>query len=160
MTPSRKEWVKTLDEYVREQTKRVILVAHSLGAIAVAHWANEFNHPITGALLVAPPDVERADAPDEIKNFAPVPLAKFKFPSAVAASENDNYISLKRAEFFVERWGSQFFNVGAAGHINAKSGHGEWRQGEHILREFIDQFTRKENEQNDKSQHFLPEPNG
>lgn len=140
MTPSRNEWVKTLDEYICEQTKPVILVAHSLGTITVAHWATEYNRPIAGAFLVAPPDVERADTPAEIKNFAPVPLIKFNFPSVVAASENDNYISLSRAEFFAGKWRSQFINVGAAGHINAKSGHGEWQQGEHLLREFIEQI--------------------
>ncbi len=140
MRPNRNEWVATLDKYVSEQTKPVILVAHSLGTITVAHWANEFNRRIAGAFLVAPPDVERADAPEEIKTFAPVPLVKFNFPSAVAASENDNYISLERAAFFAQKWGSQFFNVGAAGHINAKSGHGEWRQGEQLLREIVEQI--------------------
>jgi hypothetical protein len=149
MTPNCSEWVKTLDEYVSKQTKPVILVAHSLGTIAVVHWAKEFNRPITGAFLVAPPDVEREDAPAEIKNFAPVPLKKLNFPSAVAASENDNYVSLARATFFAQKWCSRFINVGAAGHINAKSGHGEWKQGEQILREFVQQFYNQGEQTND-----------
>lgn len=140
INPEKDDWIATLDKYVSEQTKPVILVAHSLGTITVAHWANDSGRRIAGAFLVAPPDVERADAPAEIKTFAPVPLAKFGFPSAVAASENDNYISLERAAFFAGKWGSRFINIGAAGHINVKSGHGEWRQGEELLAEFVEQI--------------------
>src|SRR4028119_405478 len=54
MTPNRDEWVATLDTYVSKQTKPVILVAHSLGTITLAHWVNISNRPIAGAFLVAP----------------------------------------------------------------------------------------------------------
>lgn len=145
MKPKRAEWVAMLDRYISEQTKSLILVAHSLGTMTLAHWANEFSRRIAGAFLVAPPDVERADTPPEIKNFAPVPLSKFKFPSLVIASENDNYISIDRARFFAGAWGSHFIKIGKAGHINAKSGHGKWSQGEQILREFVEQiYNQKE----------------
>lgn len=139
MNPKREEWVKTLDQYVSKQIKPVVLVAHSLGTITLAHWAKETNQRIAGAFLVAPPDLERSDAPVQIKNFAPVPLTKFKFPSVVVASENDNYISIERACFFADAWGSRFITVGEAGHINVKSGYGEWAKGERLLMEFIEQ---------------------
>jgi hypothetical protein len=138
--PNRDEWIETLDKYVGEQTKPVFLVAHSLGTITLAHWAYEFNRRIAGAFLVAPPDVERADSPLEIRSFAPIPLAKFTFPSLVVASENDNYCSISRAMFFAESWGSRFENIGEAGHINTKSSHGDWGQGEKLLRVFIEQI--------------------
>jgi len=140
MNPNRDEWITTLDEYMCEQTKPVILVAHSLGTMTVAHWANKFKREIKGAFLVAPPDVESAGAPSEIKSFAPIPLSKFAFPSAVLASETDVYCSLERAAIFARSWNSRFINIGNAGHVNTKSGHGEWQQGEELLSEFIEQI--------------------
>ena len=137
--PDRDDWIETLDKYIDNQTDHLFLVAHSLGTITLAHWANKFNRRISGAFLVAPPDVERADMPEEIKSFAPVPLVKFNFPSLVVASENDNYISIERAELFARNWGSNFINVGTAGHINAKSGHGQWQEGIRLLHRFIEQ---------------------
>ncbi|MDQ4121189.1 MAG: alpha/beta hydrolase [Acidobacteriota bacterium] len=145
--PDKNEWVETLDRAIAgRETEDLILVAHSLGTITLAHWANKFDRSaVKGALLVAPPDVERDDAPPEIQTFAPVPLAEFKFPSVVVASENDNYISVDRARFFAKRWGSRFINIGRAGHINVKSGHGEWQHGEQILREFVNRlYSRRE----------------
>ena len=138
MNPNRDEWITTLDQYVCEQTKPVILVAHSLGTMTVAHWANEFKRKISGAFLVAPPDVESAGAPAEIKTFAPVPRAAFDFPSTVVASQNDIYCSIERAALFAGAWNSRFINIGNAGHINTKSGHGAWAEGENLLSEFIE----------------------
>jgi len=139
MNPDRNEWIAALDRSVGEQKKPVILVAHSLGTMAVAHWADKFKREIRGAFLVAPPDVESTDAPAEIKNFAPVPRTAFKFPSVVVASETDVYCSIDRAVFFARSWNSGFINIGSAGHINTKSGHGEWLEGERLLSEFIEQ---------------------
>ena len=139
MNPDRDEWIATLDEYVCEQTRPVILVAHSLGTMTVAHWADKFKRKISGAFLVAPPDVEAANAPTEIKNFAPIPRAAFDFPSVVVASETDVYCALERAAIFARSWNSYFINIGKAGHINTKSGHGEWKEGEGLLLEFIEQ---------------------
>jgi predicted alpha/beta hydrolase family esterase len=141
MNPERDEWVAALDRAVVEQTKPVVLVAHSLGTITAAHWAAKFEREIKGAFLVAPPDVEDASAPAEIKTFAPIPRAAFDFPSAVAASETDVYCSIERAAIFARRWKSRFINVGNAGHINSKSGHGEWLEGERLLSEFIEQIS-------------------
>jgi predicted alpha/beta hydrolase family esterase len=137
--PDRDDWIKTLDKYIDEQIKPLFLVAHSLGTITLIHWASAYSRQIAGAFLVAPPDVERADMPEEITGFVPIPIAKLNFPSLVVASENDNYISIERAQFFAQAWGSSFVNTGEAGHLNAKSGHGEWEQGERLLQQFIEQ---------------------
>lgn len=137
MNPNRAEWIAALDRCVGEQTKPVVLVAHSLGTITAAHWANESGREIKGAFLVAPPDVESPDAPAEIKDFAPVPRNAFDFPSAVVASSTDVYCSINRAADFARAWNSRFVEIGDAGHINSKSGHGEWTEGEKLLSEFI-----------------------
>ena len=66
LTPSRADWVATLDAAVRAADRPVLLVAHSLGCATTAHWAAQ--HPdsaarVAAAWLVAPADTERADAP-------------------------------------------------------------------------------------------------
>lgn len=48
-------------------------------------------------------------------------------------SSNDEWVSLERARFFADRWGSAFINIGDAGHINAQSGYGDWKEGLKIL---------------------------
>ena len=63
------------------------------------------------------------------KDLRRIPLDKLPFKSVVAASENDEYVSLERARQFADAWGSEFINVGAKGHINANSGFGEWNEG-------------------------------
>ena len=45
------------------------------------------------------------------------------------ASSNDHYVTFERAALFAEKWGSQFINLGAHGHINAASGLGNWPAG-------------------------------
>ena len=137
MNPNCAEWVAALDRCIGEQTKAIVLVAHSLGTMTAAHWANQFKGRIKGAFLVAPPDVESSDAPAEIRDFAPIPLSAFDFPSTVVASDTDVYCSIERAASFARAWNSRFINIGDAGHVNPKSGHGEWTEGERLLSEFI-----------------------
>ena len=87
--------------------------------------------------LVAPPDIaEHRPVPDP-SGFAPMPLARFGFPSILVVSSNDQGCSLERAEFFANAWGSRFVNIGAHGHINADAGFGPWPQGEALLRELL-----------------------
>ncbi|HWZ43556.1 MAG TPA: alpha/beta hydrolase [Candidatus Saccharimonadales bacterium] len=136
LTPGREEWVNNISAEL-QRTPAAVVVAHSLGCIAVAHWAQTpiaKSGMVKGALLVAPADVDRTDAPYQIKDFAPVPLRQLPFPSMVVASSDDWYISLQRAQAFAEAWGSQFFNIGKAGHINADSGLGDWPEGKRLMR--------------------------
>ena len=44
-------------------------------------------------------------------------------------------VSLERAKYFATNWGSEFINIGKAGHINVASGHTEWNQGLDILKQ-------------------------
>jgi len=133
--PDRAEWVRTLDAAIRAESEPPVLVAHSLGCIAVAHWAAAHDRPIAGALLVAPADVERPDAPAPIRNFAPVPLPALPFPAIVVASSDDPYLGLDRAAHFARCWGARLVDLGAAGHINTDAGFGPWPRGLALLHE-------------------------
>jgi predicted alpha/beta hydrolase family esterase len=133
--PHRPDWVEALDAAVRKAGEDAppILVAHSLGCLAVVHWAEAYRRPVHAALLVAPTDVERPGCPDLFASFAPIPLHSLPFLSRVAASSDDPFVSLERARFFADAWRSRFTDVGPKGHLNTASGHGSWAQGEGLL---------------------------
>ncbi|MBG8552470.1 RBBP9/YdeN family alpha/beta hydrolase [Hymenobacter guriensis] len=135
--PTCHDWVQMLDWAVAAAGPDVVVVAHSLGCATVAHWAATTNQSIRAALLVAPADVDRPDFPSEVTGFAPMPLAPLPFPSIVAASTNDEYVTLPRARLFADAWGSRLVNVGALGHINSASELGLWPQGHALLRELV-----------------------
>jgi uncharacterized protein len=134
-TPFVDDWTATIEtEVQKESPERVILVAHSLGCTAVAHWARRFGTRIKGAFLVAPSDCEAATYNFDTKGFAPIPLEKLPFPSLVIASTDDEYVPFERARFFADAWGSDFTDVGPKGHINGGSGFGEWPEGLELLK--------------------------
>ena len=138
--PRRVEWIEALDDAIRranEEGGPPLLVAHSLGCLAVVHWAQEGGQPVHGALLVAPPDVERPDTLEILRDFAPIPHFGLPFPSRVVASSDDPYVSRERARAFAEAWGSAFTELGPRGHINTASGFGEWPRGEALLAELL-----------------------
>jgi predicted alpha/beta hydrolase family esterase len=144
-TPHRNSWVTKLDQAIRRAEAPVVLAAHSLGCIAVAWWAELSpqlpDWPVVGALLVAPADVDRAEAPSEIKGFAATPRLRLPFPSIVVASQDDPWITLDRARGLAADWGSQFVDAGARGHLNADSGLGSWHEGQELLdRVLLDSF--------------------
>jgi len=122
----------------------VIIVAHSAGAMMVAHWAATCDSSkVRGALLAAPADLETplpAGYPTtEALNaygWLPLPRTALPFPSIVAASSNDPLTRFERAQGFAQAWGSRFVELGEVGHLNPASGFGEWRQAEDLIREF------------------------
>lgn len=134
-SPVRTDWVKTIDLAISEvKNKRIILVAHSLGCLAVAHWAQQTQQSsIAGALLVAPPDVEVIKQIKNVHGFNDVPQKEFPFKTILVASSNDEYANIHVSEHYAQLWGSNFVNVGNKGHINSKSGFGEWDEGFEIL---------------------------
>lgn len=140
-TPKRNAWVTRLDLAIRTSQAPVILAAHSLGCLAVAWWAElagqPWGWPVAGALLVAPPDVDRADVCTELRNFGPSPRTVLPFPSIVVASEDDPYASLQRSFDMARDWGSHFVDAGPLGHINAVSGVGWWSEGQQLLDRLI-----------------------
>ncbi|MBA4123845.1 MAG: alpha/beta hydrolase [Acidobacteria bacterium] len=134
-TPACADWINEIEEKVQKANpETVVLVAHSLGCTAVAHWAQNFGTKIKGAFLVAPSDCEAESYNFDTKGFAPIPLDTLSFKSLVVASLNDEYVSLERAEQFADAWGSEFINVGAKGHINFGAGFGEWNEGLELLK--------------------------
>ena len=99
--PQLQDWLNNLNATINTIETPIVIVAHSLAVSLIAHWSQQNDTTkIIGALLVAPADVESSEhTPEETWNFAPIPLNKFKYPTAVITSSNDPYISAERAEF-------------------------------------------------------------
>ena len=139
-SPHRNTWVNNLNAAIRAARRPVILVAHSLGCHAVAWW-NALERPgdgkVVGALLVAPPKVEGLTADSRLDGFAPLVREKLRFPSLLAASRDDPYVSFKLAKKMARTWGSRLVDVGWLGHVNARSGIGDWPFGEFLLERLI-----------------------
>lgn len=134
-TPRCADWIATLDHALSAAGGPFVLAAHSLACATVAHWSAKFpnNGRVLAALLVGPSDVEAPTYPPGTLGFTPMPLTRLPFRSLVVASSDDPYVTLHRAETFAAAWGSEFINLGRAGHINTDAGYGPWPQGEEWL---------------------------
>lgn len=130
--PELEVWLARLDAAVKAAQAAPVIVAHSLGCLAVAHWAARGGQA-RAALLVAVPDPAGPLYPDEAASFAAVPSVPLGFPSHVVASKNDPYGGCEFAQRMARAWGSEFTDVGAQGHINADSGLGDWPFGRQLL---------------------------
>ena len=133
--PVAKDWIETIDKALEnENLDNVVLVGHSLGSLAIAHWGILFQKKIKGAFLVAPPDMENPAHNYPISGFSPVLLKKLPFESVLVYSTNDEWITQARALQFAEAWGSKTVSIGNAGHISAVNGYGKWEAGLELLK--------------------------
>jgi predicted alpha/beta hydrolase family esterase len=134
LTPARAAWVDSIRRTILAQPEPVVVVAHSLGCIAVTHLPPEAEARIAGALLVAPADPERRSI---LADFAPVPSRKLPYRSVLVASSNDPFCPIRLAGAYARNWGSEFVRVPDAGHINIESGHGPWPLGVALLQSLV-----------------------
>ena len=133
--PIMEDWVTNINKSITAtDPKTVILISHSMGGIAIAHWAFQYNIKIKGAMIVAPPDLENPFQDLTIENFTPIPTTKLPFPSVIVASTNDHWATRERTSLFAQNWGSKLLFIGDAGHINTASSHTNWDEGLEILR--------------------------
>ena len=139
LRPLRGDWIARLEDVILSRPGPSVVVAHSLGCLLVAAWAahSRNTHRVKAALLVAPGDVEREELAPVLASWSPVALRTLPFPSVLVGSRNDPYCSLERAQAFARHWGSEFKDLGEAGHINAESGLGAWPQGHGWLQELL-----------------------
>lgn len=129
--PVRDAWVSRLAEAVGEAKRPVILVAHSLGVLAVVHASSQLKTDrVAGAFLVCPPsDAVLATLREIDPAFSPAPAVRLPFPTLVVASSSDPYCQFQEAERMAASWGAHLASAGDAGHVNADSGHGPWPEG-------------------------------
>lgn len=138
-SPRRTAWVDALCGAIESATGPVVLAAHSLGCITVAHLPPDVAARVRGALLVAPADPERRAV---LNDFAPVPFAPLPYRNILVASTNDPFCPVRRAGAYARAWRSEFVRLPAAGHINIASGHGEWPLGLALLQSLVADAAR------------------
>ncbi|GAA1057897.1 hypothetical protein GCM10017608_02990 [Agromyces luteolus] len=135
--PELADWVAAVDRAVATSPAPPVLVAHSLGCLAVAHWAvrtDGASARIAGAFLVAPPDPAGAAFPAAaVTGGFALPGGPLGIPATVLASTDDPYAELARSAEVAAAWGAGFVELGARGHVNAASGLGEWPEGLQLL---------------------------
>jgi predicted alpha/beta hydrolase family esterase len=120
-----------LEDTLLADERPAVLIAHSMGCQLVAAWAGHSRHAsrVRGALLVALPDVERADMPPQLQAWAPIPRTRLPFNTVAVLSDDDPYCAVGRGKEFAAAWGSRIVELQAAGHINTAAGLGDWADG-------------------------------
>ena len=135
--PEREAWVGAIVAACEAAERPILLIAHSLGVIALAHAAERLRpERVKGAFLVGAPS-DKALLAVGAADFAPAPTAPFPFPSLLVASRNDPYSDFEESERKALAWGSRLYDAGASGHINMESGHGPWPEGAMRLAGFV-----------------------
>jgi uncharacterized protein len=136
-TPLRGDWITRLEDVVQSAPtdQRLILVAHSLGCHLVAAWAqvSVSAHRVQGALLVAPPDIARADMPAGLHSWRKPVLGRLPFTAVGVISSDDPFCGVTSGLQLCQAWGTQCVNIGSRGHINAASDLGDWPEGRRML---------------------------
>lgn len=134
--PKRGDWMARLEEVLLESSEPAVLVAHSLGCQLVAAWAAHTRHAVRvqGALLVAPPDVERADMPPQLHGWRPIVRQRLPFKAVAVVSSDDPFCTTERAAGLLADWGAESMSIGPRGHVNGDSGLGDWPEGHAALR--------------------------
>jgi hypothetical protein len=128
------QWVAALVKAVKGADRPVVLVAHSLGVLLVAHAVPALQQAgvlarVKGAFLVSVP------APEKIRQEAAIdpafagPVAKLPFPALLIASSSDPYASPAEQTLLAQSLGAELVAAGDQGHINVASGHGPWPEG-------------------------------
>jgi predicted alpha/beta hydrolase family esterase len=134
--------VAALDAALHDIEGDVILVAHSAGALMVAHWAKAPTRAIRAALLATPADVESPlpegypTLPELTENgWLPIPSNPLPFPAIVVASSNDPLARFDRTASLAQCWRAYLVNAGNVGHLNPQAGFGPWpKAGELVER--------------------------
>jgi uncharacterized protein len=129
--PKRGDWMARLDEVLLGSEAPAVLVAHSLGTHLVAAWAAHSQHGarVRGALLVAPPDLERHDMPPQLHGWRLMTRQRLPFPTTVVFSSDDPFCAPERALALAADWGAIAVAAGPRGHLNGASGLADWPEG-------------------------------
>jgi predicted alpha/beta hydrolase family esterase len=133
----RNAWINKLNLAIHRANGPVVLVTHGLGCVTVAWWAEyeqpAYCHPVVGALLIGPPDVDRPGRDERLARLGACPRKELPFPSYLAFSRNDPSCGYRTALALARDWGSCFADMDEIGPTDAQSNLGDWPEGERLL---------------------------
>ncbi|MFP8968190.1 RBBP9/YdeN family alpha/beta hydrolase [Pokkaliibacter sp. CJK22405] len=131
--PTPQHWLAQFEMALSAVSGPVIVIAHSLGCILLNHALRQISlrnrEKLQGALLVAPSDVERDNAPRPLKAFAPIRPEPLPFPTLVISADNDYAATPERCQWLVRQWQAEHVLIPSAGHINTHAGYRKWNTG-------------------------------
>jgi len=120
-------WTSRVRRDISRNPGRIVIAAHSFGALAAVQAAYDHAERIHAVLLVAPAD------PEKFRVAELLPKTPLPFRTVVVASADDPWMQLAQAAHWADAWDADFINLGNAGHINASSGFGPWPEGLALL---------------------------
>src|ERR1700730_1995354 len=85
------EWAAAVEEAVATSAQPPVIVAHSLGCLAVAHLPFRSARMGAGLVLVAVPDPKGPNFPAAAKGFAPTPPGVRGRRALIISSSDDRY---------------------------------------------------------------------
>jgi predicted alpha/beta hydrolase family esterase len=134
--PDLDDWCRAIDQAVAAQPTETVLVAHSLGCLAAAHWVTRHAQDIAGMFLVAPPDAAGPNFPAAAPTFTRPVAGPLGVPGVMVTSDNDPYCAVDAAERLAAGWQIDRVGTGLAGHLNSASRLGSWAAGRALLAAF------------------------
>jgi len=136
--PDLTDWSGAISDAVALADADVVLVAHSLGCLAVTHWLTEAVDGVGGVFLVAPPDPTGLNFPaTAAPTFTSVDLGAVGAPGLVVTSDDDPYCDPNAAARLCNSWQLPRISLGNHGHLNSGSGLGSWETGWNLLTAFV-----------------------
>jgi hypothetical protein len=135
--PDLADWIAALELAVRKCAEPPMLVAHSLGCLLVASWAQHSSLPVTGAFLVAVPDPSTPGFKESTPSFTDVPVGPLRFPSLIVVSSSDPFDANGYGIAKARDWKSDLCSIGDCGHINGESNLSDWKFGQGLMASFI-----------------------
>ena len=130
-------WCDALAAAVARMSPPTVLVAHSLGCLAVTEWLTRYAPAVAGAFLVAPPDPRGAAFPaGAAPSFVSLTPRPLPVPAVAIVSADDPYCAPAAAYGLAAEWDVPVIAIGALGHVNSDSGLGDWPAGRDLLTAF------------------------
>lgn len=123
------EWRDRIAQAATSAQRPVVLVGHSMGAVAGLLCAPDLPN-VAAAMFVAPASPRVLRTMDQIDPaFAARQMRRLDFPALLVASRDDPYSTYEESTERASALGATLVDAGASGHINAESGHGPWPEG-------------------------------
>jgi len=129
-------WAERVRDVLARSEQPLRIIAHSFGCLAAVVAAADRPDQVADLILVAPADPDRFDftglkppgtSHDDRFNLSrALPLRPLQVKGLLVASHNDPWLDFDKATNLARAWGLGLHDLGAAGHINAESGHGPW----------------------------------
>jgi predicted alpha/beta hydrolase family esterase len=120
-------WARAIVEKAMTYVDPVIVIAHGFGCLATIRASSLQSQLIAGALLVAPADPAYLGLTSRLA--APGP----DFPTVLATSDSDPWLSRERAHGLASDWGSEVAFLRHSGNIAPTMGFTGWKVGLELL---------------------------